>query len=1101
MKLNKGKELQNGKYRIIDVLGQGGFGITYLALQVKLNRKVAIKEFFMKEHCNRDENSSFVSVPSVGSRELVERFKQKFLKEAGLIASFDNANIIRIHDVFEENGTAYYVMEYLEGKSLKALVDESGALPEDVAVKYIRQVAGALKEVHENNLLHLDVKPANIMLDKKGNAVLIDFGISKHYDEAGHQTSSAGVGISEGYAPIEQYEAGALKTFTPVTDIYALGATLFFLLTGARPPKASYINDEGLPPMPEALSVTVRKAVESAMQPRRKDRPQSVEEFLGLVESGEMKDATSIFGNASSDGSSAASQNVMPLGSQKASVAKDESGEMKDERAKSKDATCLSMGTGQNTATGNAAVEENEIEVEVVEVPSAAQKPSVNPNRPKEKKSSKGLWIVILLLLVIGGAAGGFMLLGGSSDVKKDSAKDTARQIAQKADTPKQDSILSAEAIHSMSDGLKEKNDSIIKRNTKDFRTIAEHTNNHDYIDLGLPSGILWATCNVGAQKAEEHGNYYAWGETTTKKNYTEKNSTTYRKKMEDISGNPKYDVARKEWGGSWRIPTLEEFEELRYYCKWEWTTKHGIYGYEVISKKNGKSIFLPASFSSKYEDVPLGFYWTSTPDHSWGSVDSRALFLRYNGGRCIQGYADRYSGYCVRPICGPAEHDKKEKTEKMPSKGKINQHEYVDLGLSVVWATCNVGANKAEEYGNYYAWGETTTKESYTRENSLAMNQKIMEISGNAEYDVARKEWGGSWRMPTSIEFEELFDSNNCTWKWVTLNGINGLRVTSKKNGNSIFLPAGGNYYHTELKDKGVSGSYFSSTRWDDDHEVSACEISEKGQVSVLGWLNRGQSVRPVSGGIENKTEKTSNAKPASNKLSTRTFKVKGVEFTMVAVEGGTFSMGLNDGYSSEKPVHQVTLDSYCIGQTEVTQALWQAVMGSNPSYFKGTSNPVEQVSYNDCKDFINQLNTLLEEQLPHGRKFRLPTEAEWEFAARGGNKSKGCKYSGSNSISTVAWYDGNSGGTTHPVKQKASNELGLYDMSGNVWEWCSDWFDYYYYSSSPQNNPKGPGSGSTRVFRGGSWHNNEQRCRSAERNNHVPGARSFHYGLRLAF
>ncbi len=391
MKLNKGKELQNGKYRIIDVLGQGGFGITYLALQVKLNRKVAIKEFFMKEHCNRDKNSSFVSVPSVGSRELVERFKQKFLKEAGLIASFDNANIIRIHDVFEENGTAYYVMEYLEGKSLKRLVDESGALPETVAVKYIRQVAGALKEVHENNLLHLDVKPANIMLDKKGNAVLIDFGISKHYDEAGHQTSSAGVGISEGYAPIEQYEAGALKTFTPVTDIYALGATLFFLLTGTRPPKASYVYDEGLPPMPETLSVTVRKAVESAMQPRRKDRPQSVKEFIALLEN----------------------QDVI-VGSEETEVVSD--------------ATNLSMGTGKNASNGNAAVEENEIAVEVVEVPSAAQKPSVNPNRPKEKKSSKGLWIVILLLLVIGGAAGGFMLFGGGGDVKRDSVKDTSVQ-------------------------------------------------------------------------------------------------------------------------------------------------------------------------------------------------------------------------------------------------------------------------------------------------------------------------------------------------------------------------------------------------------------------------------------------------------------------------------------------------------------------------------------------------------------------------------------------------------------------------------------------------------------------------------------------------
>lgn len=213
-----------------------------------------------------------------------------------------------------------------------------------------------------------------------------------------------------------------------------------------------------------------------------------------------------------------------------------------------------------------------------------------------------------------------------------------------------------------------------------------------------------------------------------------------------------------------------------------------------------------------------------------------------------------------------------------------------------------------------------------------------------------------------------------------------------------------------------------------------------------------------------------------------------------MVAVEGGTFSMGSNDGESDEKPVHQVTLDSYSIGQTEVTQALWQAIMGSNPSYFKGTSNPVECVSYNDCVDFINKLNILLKDKLPQGRKFRLPTEAEWEYAARGGSKSKGCKYSGSNSISNVAW----SSSKTHPVKQKTGNELGLYDMSGNVYEWSSDW--YGSYSSSPQNNPKGPGCGSNRVLRGGGWGCHEQFCRSAYRNSSSPGHRFHSIGLRLA-
>ena len=417
MELISGKELQNGKYRIIDVLGQGGFGITYLAEQVSLGgRKVAIKEFFMKEHCNRDETSSFVSVPSMGSRDLVEHFKQKFLKEARTIASFTSSSIVNVFDVFEENGTAYYVMEYLEGDSLKAIVDREGAIPEETAVKYIRQIGSALSEIHSKKLVHLDIKPANIMLNFKGEAVLIDFGISKHYDETGSQTSSGLVGLSEGYAPMEQYKKGGLTSFSPATDIYSLGATLFKLLTGQTPPHASDVNDDGLPPMPETLSATVRKAVESAMQPRRKDRPQSMAEFLRLLESGEMKDES---GKSKDESGEMKDERAK---------SKDESGKMKDERAKSKDETNLSMGTGQNAANGNAAVEEDEIEVEVVEVPSAAQKPASEPKQPKEKKSSKGLWIVILLLLVISGAAVGFMLFGSGGDVKRDSVKDTSVQ-------------------------------------------------------------------------------------------------------------------------------------------------------------------------------------------------------------------------------------------------------------------------------------------------------------------------------------------------------------------------------------------------------------------------------------------------------------------------------------------------------------------------------------------------------------------------------------------------------------------------------------------------------------------------------------------------
>ena len=243
-------------------------------------------------------------------------------------------------------------------------------------------------------------------------------------------------------------------------------------------------------------------------------------------------------------------------------------------------------------------------------------------------------------------------------------------------------------------------------------------------------------------------------------------------------------------------------------------------------------------------------------------------------------------------------------------------------------------------------------------------------------------------------------------------------------------------------------------------------------------------------------------------------TITANGVTFTMKPVDGGTFQMGSNDSeaYACESPIHHVTVSSFYMGETEVTQALWKAVMGDNPSCCKGDNLPVEEVSWNDCKDFIRKLNSLT------NRNFRLPTEAEWEFAARGGKKGMGYKYAGSPNIDDVAWYWKNSGdnylsgsdddwdwnriennnGRTRMVKGKKPNELGLYDMSGNVWEWCQDW--YGDYSSASQTNPTGPSNGSSRVLRGGGWHYYAGRCRVAARSNREPDFKSSSFGFRLA-
>lgn len=250
-----------------------------------------------------------------------------------------------------------------------------------------------------------------------------------------------------------------------------------------------------------------------------------------------------------------------------------------------------------------------------------------------------------------------------------------------------------------------------------------------------------------------------------------------------------------------------------------------------------------------------------------------------------------------------------------------------------------------------------------------------------------------------------------------------------------------------------------------------------------------------------------------SSANAQVQSFHVKGAHFNLITVEGGTFQMGATAEqdfpYHDERPEHTVTLDTYAIGETEVTQDLWFAIMGTNPSQHIGPSFPVENVSWEDCQLFIHRLDSIT------GKNFRLPTEAEWEYAARGGNKSSHYQFAGGNHVSDVAVYYNNSGDslligewnyqkqldnhcTTGVVKSKQPNELGLYDMSGNVWEWCKDL--YYRYSAEPAINPQGPENGERRVCRGGSWGHSERYCRVSRRMGNMPNHPFPNVGLRLA-
>ena len=329
-------------------------------------------------------------------------------------------------------------------------------------------------------------------------------------------------------------------------------------------------------------------------------------------------------------------------------------------------------------------------------------------------------------------------------------------------------------------------------------------------------------------------------------------------------------------------------------------------------------------------------------------------------------------------------------------------------------------------------------------------------------------------------------------------IKGSNGVAKTSLPIGQHSFVVACDGYESEEgtvkLKSSAPSNLQVTLSK----------EVASASQSSQTPLPQQPQTQRPieqVQAVASMESPSTSNASTnivdSSESGSVITIPVKdGICIEMVKVEAGSFDMGampeLENPWKNEKPVHRVTLtNNYYISKYEVTQTLWQAVMGSNPSRFKGSDLPVEQVSWNDCQDFISELNAMT------GKRFRLPTEAEWEYAARGGKKSRGYQYSGSNTLGDVAWYGDNSGSKTHAVGIKQPNELGIYDMTGNVWEWCQDWYDSY--SSSPQTNPTGAASGSYRVSRGGSWNYSARFCRASCRFDGTPDCRDGYLGLRL--
>ncbi len=592
--LPAGTMLRGDTYRIVRFIAAGGFGCTYEAEHVMLRKRVAIKEFFMQDYCNREEHTKHVTVGTQGMHDLVDKYRRKFVDEARALSGLHHEGIVSVSDVFEENGTAYYVMDYVEGQSLAERC-KGNPLPEKAAIYYVRQVAEALIYVHEHNRLHLDIKPGNIMIEASGRTVLIDFGVSKQYDAALGENTTTLLGYSPGYAPLEQME-GDVRQFLPATDVYALGATLYFLLTGKTPPSASRRINEDMPPLPAGISAATRQAVEQAMEIRKKDRPQSVREFVALL----------------------------------------------DAAVKAEDPRPEPVAPVRNSKAKTETISLDEPQQKSRKVPTALL---------------VGIIVVLCTALIV-------LLVRGCSTSSDEGGRDTLADSIQKDSVVPDEKAKPVEPAPAAAEDeaapptpatakpvpAEEKPAPVVEKREKAAVTTGTHAG-HEWVDMGLR--VKWATCNVGASSPTGYGNYYAWGETSTKSRYDIDNCMTWERSMSDIRGNSSYDAARANWGGSWRLPTKAECDELVNNCNYQWTTQNGVKGMRFTSKKNGNSVFFPAAGWRDGTSTDLagegGYYWSSTP---YESNTQRAYYLYfYSGGSAYTDWYYRNSGRTVRPV------------------------------------------------------------------------------------------------------------------------------------------------------------------------------------------------------------------------------------------------------------------------------------------------------------------------------------------------------------------------------------------------------------------------------------------------------------------
>ena len=604
-----------------------------------------------------------------------------------------------------------------------------------------------------------------------------------------------------------------------------------------------------------------------------------------------------------------------------------------------------------------------------------------------------------------------------------------------------------------------------------------------EYVDLGL--SVKWATFNVGATSPEDYGDYFAWGETEPKEEYSwatykwgtsSSNLTKYNATDGKTILDLEDDAAYVQWGDKWRMPSKEEVDELTQQCSWIWTTHNNVNGYKVTGP-NGNSIFLPAvgykGAGPYYPAGKDGLYWTKNTEEG-----------HYAYGLCIHDDAPpkqastkctRCLGFAVRPVYDdrvtltviPTPEDAK--VSFLCTGYQAQGHSItVDKGKDVLYQVSNVDAGYLSQGDSIYNLTKDSVLHITLRPFSDGNWVKVdkSEYTKQEGYYVSRNNGG--------------FASHS-VWNYYVLPVLPGetYRVRSIAGQHAALWMAASTAPDLATNTRPTKISCCAN-RGVAAYVADEVTIPDGAKYLIINSRN-GQEMM-----VERKVPDPCLVVKVNDTLS----------INMMCVEGGTFMMGAMEGdtqaNANEKPAHEVTLTyDYYIGQTEVTQALWKAVMGYNHSTIIGDNLPVNNVLWGEAQTFVYKLNQIT------GLSFDLPTEAEWEYAARGGKKSKGYLYAGSNKVDEVAWYNSNSGGVTHPVAQKMPNELGIYDMSGNVWEWCSDWLAPY--TAEAQLNPTGPATGECHVYHGGGWDYTQSHCRSSHRRITISGYVQQALGLRV--